>query len=212
MIEKIGGAHGHELYEVVFVFGRQLLEALSEESKFFEITRIERGGIRRNHAQNRFHEAAHRDHRLAEFFVGFGVELRVALDFAAGFGVIIDAPEVIAVGHGRESAVERKNFQAVAREIEVANNFRAKKRDDVRKNGKFEAGNDFFGDSGAAENVAAFENKDFLPRFREVSRIDEAVVAATDDNNVVALRHEDWCESPAGKTNAERVEAFYRCG
>ena len=188
------------------------MKALSEECELFQITRIERGGIGRNHAQNRLHEAAHRDHRLAEFFVGFGVELRVALDFAARFGVIVDAPEVIAVGHGRESAVERKNFEAVAREIEVANNFRAKKRDDVRKNGKFEAGNDFFGDGGAAENVAAFENEDFLPCFGEVSRIDEAVVAATDDNYVVALRHEDWCESPAGKTNAERVEAFYRCG
>jgi hypothetical protein len=37
-------------------------------------------------------------------------------------------------------------------------------------------------------------------------------VAAADDYNVVTLRHEDLCESPAGKTNAERVEAFYRCG
>ena len=164
LVEKIGGAHGHELDEIVFVFGGESLEALAEEGEFFQVARIERGGIRRNHAENRLDEAAHRDHGLAEFFVGFGVEFGVALDFAARFGVIVDAPEMIAVGHGRESAVERKNFQAVARKIEIANDFRAKKRDDVRKNGKFEAGDDFFGDGGAAENVAAFEDEDFLSR------------------------------------------------
>jgi hypothetical protein len=136
----------------------------------------------------------------------------VALDFATGFGVIVDAPEVITVGHGRESAVERKNFEAVAGEIEVANNFRTKKRDDVRENREFKAGDYFFGDGCAAENVAAFEDQDSLSCLGEVSRIHKAVVAAADDNNVVTLRHEDLCESPAGKTNAERVEAFYRCG
>lgn len=133
----------------------------------------------------------------------------MALDFAARFGVIVDAPEVIAVGHRRESAVERQNFEAMAWKIEVANNFRAKKRDDIRKNRKFEARDDFFGDCGTAQNVAAFENKDFFPCLGEVSRIHEAVVASTDDNYVVTLGHEDFCESSAGKTNAERVEAFY---
>ena len=82
----------------------------------------------------------------------------MAANFAAGFGVIVHAPQVIAVGHGRKRAVERQNFQAVARKIELANDFRAKQRDDVRAFGEKKAGDDFFGNSGAAENVAALQN------------------------------------------------------
>ena len=131
---------------------------LPRKGEFFQVARIERSGIRRNHAEDRFYEAAHRDHGLAEFFVGFGIEFGVALEFAARFAVIVLAPKIIAVGHGRHGAVERQNFQAVAWKVEVANNFWAKQRDDVRKNGKFEAGNDFFGDGGAAEDVTFFED------------------------------------------------------
>ena len=116
----------------------------------------------------------------------------MALEFAARLGMIVDAPEVIAVGHGRHGAVERKNFQAVAREVEVADDFRAEKRDDVGKNGELESGNDFFSDGGAAENVAALENQNFLARAGEIGRVYKAVVAAADDNDVVAFRHEDF--------------------
>jgi hypothetical protein len=92
LVEKIGGAHGHELDEIVFVFGFEILETLAEEGEFFQVARIERSGIRRNHGQNRFDETAHGDHGLAKFFVGFGVELGVALEFAACFSVVVLAP------------------------------------------------------------------------------------------------------------------------
>ena len=51
LVEEIGGAHGHELDEIVFVFGFEILEALAEEGEFFEVARIERSGIRRNHGR-----------------------------------------------------------------------------------------------------------------------------------------------------------------
>ena len=190
LIEKIRGAHGHELHEVVFVFSVEILKALAEEGEFFQVARIEGSGIRRNHGENRLYEPAHRDHRLAEFFVGFGVEFGVALEFAARFSVIVLAPEIIAAGHRRDRAVEREDFQAVAREIEIANDFRAKQRDNVREDGKFETGNDFFGNGRAAENIATLENQDFLACLGEIRRIHEAVVAAADYDDVVFLRHE----------------------
>ena len=192
LIQKIGGAHGHELYEIVFVLGGERLEALAEEGEFFQIARIERGGVGWNHAQDGLHEAAHGHHGLAEFLVGLGVKLGVALEFAARAAVIVLAPEIIAAGHGRDGAVERKNFQAVARQVEIANNFRAQKRDHVGEDGKFEAGNDFFGDRGAAQNVTAFEDEDFFARLGEVSRVHKAIVAAADYDDVVAFRHEDF--------------------
>jgi len=47
----------------------------------------------------------------------------------------------------------------------------------------------FFGDGGASENVAALQYDDFLSRFGEVGGVDESIVAAADDDNVVVLPH-----------------------
>ncbi len=151
---------------------------------------MERSGIRRDHAEKRLDEAAHLQHLLAEFVVGFGVAAGMADEFAARFGVIVDAPQIIAAGHGRERAVEGQNFEAVAWEVEIANNFRSEERNDVRANGKFEAGNDFFGDGGASEDVAAFEDENFFAGAGEIRRVHKAVVAAADDDYVVPLGHD----------------------
>ncbi len=99
--------------------------------------------------------------------------------------MVVYAPEVIAAGHGGEGTVERKNFQTMTRKIEFANNFRTEERDDVRTLGKKKAGDDFFGDSGTAEDVAAFQHDDFLPCFGKISGVYQAVVTAADDDNVV---------------------------
>ncbi len=185
MIEKIDGAHGHELDLVVFVVARHALEAASDEEQLHQFARVERVGVGRDHAEDRFHEAAHGLHGFAEFVVGFGVDAGVAGDLAVSLAVVVHAPQVIAAGHGREGAVERENFEAVAREIEVADDFRPQQRDDVRADGELEAGKDFFGAGRAAENVAAFEHENFLSGAREVGGVDEAVVAAADYDYVV---------------------------
>src|SRR5580704_10937084 len=109
----------------------------------------------------------------------------MALEFAARRGMVVYAPEVVAIRHRRHGSVERKNFEAMPREIEVADDFRAKQRNDVRENGKFEPGNDFFGDGGATENIAALEDQNFFARAGEIGRVHKAVVAAADDNDVV---------------------------
>jgi hypothetical protein len=124
-------------------------------------------------------------HGFAEFVVGFGVDPGVAGDLAMSLAVVVHAPQVIAAGHGRESSVEREDFEAVAREIEVADDFRAQQRDHVRAHGKLEAGEDFFGAGGAAENVAAFEHENFLSGARQVGGVDKAVVAAADYDDIV---------------------------
>src|SRR5215472_12598789 len=96
---------------------------------------------------------------------------------------------MVSIGHRREGTVERKNFEAVARKIEIANDFRPQQRDNVGKNGKFEAGKDFFSDCGAAENVAALEDEDFFAGAGEIRGVYQAIVATTNDNCVVTLRH-----------------------
>ena len=113
----------------------------------------------------------------------------MAADFALGFGVIVDAPEVIAVEHGGKGAIERKDFEAVVGQIEFANDFGAKERDYVGTFGEEEAGDDFFSDGGAAEDAAAFENQNFLACFGQIGCVHETVVTASDDDDIVGLRH-----------------------
>ena len=127
--------------------------------------RIERCRVGRNHAEDRLHEAAHGLHGFAEFVIGFGVDAGVAGNFAMRLAMIVHTPQIIAARHRRESAVERQNFESVAGKIEVTNNFGSQQRDDIRANGKLEAGKNFFGASRAAENVAALEHQHFLSGF-----------------------------------------------
>jgi hypothetical protein len=189
LVEEIGGAHGHELDESVTLVGGEFAETLEEEVELLEIFRIERGGVGRNHREHGLHEAAHGRHHLREFVVGFGVEAGMTANVADGFRVVVHAPEIIPAGHGGEGAVERQDFQAVAGKVKFANDFRAEKRDDVRTFGKKKAGENLFGDGGAAKDVAAFEDDDLLPCFGKVRGVDQAVVAAADDDNVVVLPH-----------------------
>jgi hypothetical protein len=96
---------------------------------------------------------------------------------------------VIAVGHRGKRAIKGKDFQAVAGEVEFANDFGTEEGDYIGALGEKKAGDDFFSDGGAAENVAAFEDKNFFAGFGEIRRVDQAVVAAADDDCVVMLRH-----------------------
>ena len=62
-------------------------------------------------------------------------------------------------------------------------------RDDVGADGELEAGKHFFGDRGAAEHVAAFEHQHFLARARQISSVDQSVMSATNDDDVVFIAH-----------------------
>jgi hypothetical protein len=113
----------------------------------------------------------------------------MAADFADGFGVIVHAPEVVTARHRGEGAVEREDFEAVAGQIEFPDDFRTEKRNDVRALGEQEAGDDFFRDGGTAENVATFKDEDLFAGFGEIRGVDQTVVTAADDDDVVVLRH-----------------------
>src|SRR5262249_31843068 len=95
-------------------------------------------------------------------------------------------PQVVAVRHRRERAVEREDLEAMARQIEVADDLGPEQRHDVGADGKAEAGKHFFGDGGAAEDVAPLEDQHLAPGAREMAGGRQSVVAAADDNRVVA--------------------------
>ena len=126
---------------------------------------------------DRLDEPRHLHHRLAVLVVRLGIEPRVARDLAARPGVIVHAPQIVAVGHRREGAVERQDFEAVPRQIEVADDLGPQQRHDVRADGELETRKDFFGDGCAAEDVAAFQHQHLAPGAREIGGSGEAVVA-----------------------------------
>ena len=173
------------MHLVVFVFAGEALEAASNEQQLHEFARIQGGRIGRHHAQNGFYKAAHGLHGLAEFLVSFGVEPGMAGNLASRLPVIIHAPQVVTIGHGRECAVERKNFQSVAGKIEVADDFRAQQRDHVRAHRELESGKHFFRDCCSAEHVPALQHQHLPAGAGQIGGVGEAIVASADHDYVV---------------------------
>ena len=121
--------------------------------------------------EDRLDEPRHLDHRLAVLVVGLGVDARVPRDLAARLRVVVDAPQVVAVRHRRERAVERQDLEAVPRQVELADDLGPQQRDDVGADGELEAGEDLLGDRRAAEHVAALEHEHLPPGARQVGGV-----------------------------------------
>ena len=75
LIQKIDGAHRHQLHLVVFVFRGQTLKAAAKEQQVLQSLWIERSRIWRCHAHDGLHKVGHLEHRLSVFVVSFGIEL-----------------------------------------------------------------------------------------------------------------------------------------
>ena len=73
----------------------------------------------------------------------------------------------------------------MARQIEIANDLRPQERDDVRTDGKLEAGKDFFRHRCATQHVAALQHQHFLAGASQIGGIGQAVVSSADYDNVV---------------------------
>ncbi len=188
LIEEVDGAHRHELNLVVFVAIGERLEAPAEREQIEQAARVEGCGVWRGHAEDGFDEPAHVDHRLAVLVVCLGVDLRMTRNLAARLRVIVDPPQVVAARHGREGPIERKDLESVPRQVELPDDLRAEKRDDVRADGELESREHFLGDCGTTDHVTPLEDQHLPAGASQVGRIDEPIVAAADDDDVV-VRH-----------------------
>src|SRR5882757_4937151 len=106
-------------------------------------------------------------------------------DLAMCLAMIVHTPQVIAVWHGCEGAVQWENFQAVTRQVEIANDFRTQERHDVRADGELESGKNFFGAGRSPEDVAALEHQNFSTCLGQIGGSSQAVVASANDDYVV---------------------------
>src|SRR2546421_9037968 len=123
----------------------------------------------------------------SELVVRLGVAHRVACKLAPVLVVIGPLREVVSVREWRERALERQDVQAMARELELADDFRPEQAYHVRENGEAEARKHFLGHRGATDAFAALEHEHLAAAAREIGGAGEPVVAAADDDGVVAL-------------------------
>ena len=149
-------------------------------------------------AQQRLHEARHLGHQQRVLLVSLRVDLRVAPQLAHRASVVVDPPEVVALGAaGRgQGAVHGQQPQSVACQLELADDLGPQQADHVRRDTELESGNDLLGDRCATEHGAALQDEHAPAGSRQVRRTGEAVVSAADDDRVVwlALRHvSDGC-------------------
>jgi hypothetical protein len=84
----------------------------------------------------------------------------------------------------------RQDFEAVARQVEIADDLWPQQRDHVGAHRELETGKDFLGDGSAAQHVAAFEYENFFAGLGKVGGVDEAIVASADHDCVVFGSHE----------------------
>jgi len=77
-------------------------------------------------------EFGHARHGGAELVVARGVTRRVTGQLTPGEGVIVRPPQVVARRQRRERAVQRKQLEAVASQVELSDDLRTQQRHDVR--------------------------------------------------------------------------------
>ena len=175
---------------------REPAEALAEVEEAREAGQVEGIGIGRDHGQDGLDELRHVHHGLRVLVVGLGVGGGVPVDLPPRPRVVAHPPEVVPVRHGREGAVEGKDLQAVAGEVQLADDLRPEERDHVGADGELEAGEDLLRDRGSPEHVPALEDEHLLARPGQVGGAHQAVVPAADDDRVVG-------------TSAHERAAFY---
>ena len=97
------------------------------------------------------------------------------------------------------------------RQLELADDLGAQQAHDVREDREAEAREELLGDGRAAEDVAPLEDERLHPGAGQVGGADQAVVAAADDDRVVALGQLLPPRDPAPSDGSE-VHCTARCG
>ena len=168
------------------VFGAERVEVPAEIEQPAQIRRSKRGGIRRHHAEDGLHRHRHVQHEPAELGCGFSIARRVTVDLPAGLVGIGPRSEVVAIVERCERALKREYLQTVTRQLEIANDLGPEKAHDVGKHRELESRKNLLADGGTAQNLPALKHEHPPAGARQVRCRNQAIVAAADDDHVVA--------------------------
>ena len=162
-----------------------LLKLLAEEDHFLQVARLERGRVGRRAQQERADELAlaHDVGRVP--VVRVRVARVVARKLAALHLLVRVVAEDVAVRRDGHAAAVGHDLQAVARELEVAEQLRAQQAAHVGAVRVHPAFLDLAADGRAADPGHALDHEHLEPGAREIGGVGQAVVARADDDRVV---------------------------
>ena len=186
LVEVVGAAHGHELVERVEALGAERAEVTAQPQEAHHVRGGERGRIGGHHAQDRLHRHRHVVHEPPEQHRGVGVVRRMPAQLAPRLVGIRPRGEVVAVVEWGHGAFERQDLQAVARQVQVADDLRSQQAHDVREDRELEPREHLFGHRGSTEQRAPLQHQHGSPRARQVGGGDEPVVTTADHDGVEA--------------------------
>ena len=119
---------------------------------------------------------------------------RPAPELADRPAVVVDPPQVVATARRRpvaleqrrERAVERQDVEAVLRQLEIADDLGPQQAHDVARRPRIGSPGRSPRSRRRHRGLALLEDEGLQAGARQIGRADEAVVAATDDDRVVA--------------------------
>ena len=159
---------------------REPSEASARSSSGSSLNRSGGGAV-----EQRLERLADHLHVVRVLVVGVGVVLAVARDLLEVLAVVLAEPQVVAVLHRRERRRHQERHEAVLGQLEVVDDVRPEQAQGIREGREPEARVELLGDGRATDERAALEDQRLEPGLGQVGAVDQAVVAATDDDRVV---------------------------
>ena len=185
VVEEVGGAAGQEPDRVVQHALVELAEARPDPGEGEELLGVVAEDVGRDHVEQRLDGLADHVDVVAVLVVRVGVVLGVPRDLLEVLVVVLREQQVLAVLPGRQQRRHQQRHEAVLGELQVVDDVRPQQGQRIREGREPEARAQLLGDGRAADEVPAFDDQGLEAGLREVRAVDQAVVAATDDDRVV---------------------------
>ena len=129
----------------------------------------------------------HAVHVVVVALVGVGVVGGVPPDLGDVLVVVVADEDVVAVLGGVEARRHHQRHEPVLDQLELVDDRRPEQAQRVGERRELEAREELLGDRGAADEAAALEDQGAQAGLGEVGAVDQAVVAAADDDGVVLV-------------------------
>jgi hypothetical protein len=187
--QEVGGAARQQPDGVVEGPLVERLEPRPEGRQGDQLLGIVAERVRRHRVEQRLHDLADAVHVVAVLLVGVGVVRGEAADLPQVGVVVLGEPQVLALRGRGEARRHEQRQEPVLGELQLLDHLGPQQGQGVGEGREPEAGAQLLGDRGAADQVALFEDEGPEPALGQVGAVDQAVVAAADDDRVVSVGH-----------------------
>ena len=187
VVEEVGGAAGEQPDQVVHDLRLDAAQVRGQLGQVVEVLGRLAEDVRRRLVEQRLDHLADPLHVVLVAVHRVGVVRRVPHDLLDVLVAVLAEQQVVAVLHRRERRRHQDRHEAVLDELELLDDVGPQQAQRVRERREVEARDELLGDRRAADEVAPLEDQRLQAGLGEVGAVDQAVVAAADDDRVVVL-------------------------